>query len=340
MTFSPDLDGPPPRLPWWRRIGARLPRLGWRGTPAMPGRRRPLRWIMISVLVLLLLYYPVGMLWVHTIDDNADFAPASVATGESRAVAIAAALVHREVDEHHWTPMDPFFLPGGALDNMPNFQRGIMTALGRFATEMMDQLGRTRGTSQVDRDLELARGYLNEQPNQWTWSPSVSLLPTTTSAQRYRAGRDRLLAYNRRLASGQAVFERRSDSLQALLDRMANDIGSDSAVTDQHILQHGGDLLDFQADDIFYFNKGRLYANYLLLRELQVDFQTLIKERELGRAWQQMLETFRIAATLQPWVVINGRADSQLVPSHLAAQGFYLLRARIQLREIRDILQK
>jgi hypothetical protein len=121
---------------------------------------------------------------------------------------------------------------------------------------------------------------------------------------------------------------------------MASDIGSDSAVIDQHILLHGGDLLDFQADDIFYFNKGRLYANYLLLRELQSDFLGLLKERELTRAWQQMLDTFRIAATLQPWVVVNGRADSQLLPSHLAAQGFYLLRARIQLREIRDILQK
>ena len=54
--------------------------------------------------------------------------------------------------------MMPFFVPAGILDNMPNFQRGIMAALGRFSTELMDQVGRTRGTSQVDRDLEQARG--------------------------------------------------------------------------------------------------------------------------------------------------------------------------------------
>ena len=56
---------------------------------------------------------------------------------------MAADLVTREVDVHTWTPMMPFFMPAGILDNMPNFQRGIMAALGRFSTELMDQLGRT-----------------------------------------------------------------------------------------------------------------------------------------------------------------------------------------------------
>ena len=221
---------------------------------------------------------PVGALIVENIDDDPQFAPRNVAPGESRAVAVAAQLVTREVDVHTWTPMMPFFMPAGILDNMPNFQRGIMAALGRFSTELMDQVGRTRGSSQTDRDLEQARGFLNEQPNIWLWQPSVSLLPSTTSAQKYRAGRDRLIAYNKRLAPGQAVFERRADNLQALLDRIANDHGSDSAVIDQHIIEKAGDLFDRRADDIFYFNKGRLYANYLLLRELGIDFENVIRE--------------------------------------------------------------
>jgi hypothetical protein len=39
-------------------------------------------------------------------------------------------------------------------------------------------------------------------------------------------------------------------------------------------------------------------------------------------------------------VVVNGAPDAQAVPSHLAAQGFYLLRARTKLREITNILLK
>jgi hypothetical protein len=148
------------------------------------------------------------------------------------------------------------------------------------------------------------------------------------------------MAYNKRLAAGQAIFERRADNLQALLERIANDHGSDSAVIDQHIIEKAGDLFDGRCDDIFYFNKGRLYANYLLMRELGKDFEGIIRERGLTSAWNGTVETFRIASQLDPWVVWNGWPDALVIPNHLAAQGFYLLRARTQLREITAILLK
>ncbi len=343
MTFEPDHGTVPLAPSRWRRMWDGLrsfrPRRPWSAS-APSGRRSAWRWAAWIIVILLVLYYPVGALFVENIDDDPQFGPQNVAAGESRSVALVADLVTREVDVHTWAPMQPFFLPAGILDNMPNFQRGIMAALGRFTTEMMDQVGRTRGSSQVDRDLEQARGFLNEQPNVWIWQPSVSLMPSATSAQKYRAGRDKLIAYNKRLAAGQAVFERRSDNLQALIDRIANDIGSDSAVTDRHIVEQAGNLFDLQCDDIFYFNKGRLYADYLLLRELGVDFQNVIRDRDLTNPWKQMVETFRVAAQLSPWIVWNGYPDALLVPNHLAAQGFYLLRARTQLREISGILQK
>jgi hypothetical protein len=345
MTFEPDHGAASTPAPSrWRRSWDRLKtwRPGWgRGTgPASSGRRRLWSWTWRAVVVVLVLYYPVGALIVQNIDDDPQFAPRNVAPGESRAVAATAQLVTREVDVNTWTPMMPFFVPAGILDNMPNFQRGVMAALGRFSTELMDQVGRVRGTSQVDRDLEQARGFLNEQPNIWIWQPSVSLWPSATSAQKYRAGRDKLVAYNKRLGSGQAVFERRADNLQALIDRIANDEGSDSAVIDQHVIESAGDLFDIRADDIFYFNKGRLYANYILLRELGLDFENVIRERNLTNAWNGTVETFRIASGLQPWIVWNGYPDGFLVPNHLLAQGFYLLRARVQLREISAILLK
>ena len=343
MTFDPDHGVSPVAAPsLWRRAWdrARAFRPFAAKAPAAAGRRSVWRWLGWAVLAVALLYYPVGALVIQNVDDDPQFAAPDVTPGESLAVATAAALVSREVDIHTWTPMQPFFMPSGLLDNMPNFQRGVMAALGRFGTELMDQLGRTRGSSQSDRDLEQARGFLNEQPNIWIWQPSVSLMPSATSAQKYRAGRDKLLAYNKRLAAGQAVFERRADNLQALLDRMASDTGSDSAVIDQHIIEYAGDLLDVGCDDIFYFNKGRLYANYLLLRALGRDFEGVIREKGLTNAWTAMVETFRIAAALQPWIVWNGYSDGLLIPNHLAAQGFYLLRARTQLREISNILLK
>jgi hypothetical protein len=346
MTFEPDHGAAAAaRPPWWRRAVSWRPSFSFRRTataaaPTQSRRRRALVWGVRILIAALILYYPVGAMIVENVDDDPQFAPRNTAPGESRAVAVAADLVTREVDVHQWTPMQPFFMPAGILDNMPNYQRGIMAALGRFSTELMDQLGRTRGSSQTDRDLEQARGFLNEQPNIWIWQPSVSLLPSATSAQKYRAGRDKLIAYNKRLASGQATFERRADNLQALLDRIANDHGSDSAVIDQHIIEQGGNPFDSRCDDIFYYNKGRLYANYLLMRELGRDFDAVIKEKGLTNAWNGTVDTFRTAAELDPWVVWNGYPDGFLIPNHLAAQGFYLLRARTQLREISAILLK
>jgi hypothetical protein len=340
MTFEP--DDAPPRLarPWWRRA------IGWRPSLSLSGAGAFLlprgRWwrALIVVALIPVLYYVGGGLWLHRIDDRPDFGPQNVQAGESRSVAMAAALVTREVDDHHWTPMDPFFLPGAWLDNMPNYQTGIMKALGRFAVEMRDQLARARGSSPQDSDLDLAAARLNADPRQWVWTPSMSWWPSVTATQQYRNGRAALIAYNKRLAAGQAMFERRADNLQAFLERVASDIGATSAQIDRHIHDHGGDLLDFHADNLFYANKGQLYAYYMLLKELGADFQNVLRERELAGPWQQMLETFRMASTLQPWIVVNGAADSQLLPSHLVAQGFYLLRARTQLREIADILRK
>ncbi|MGB5091688.1 MAG: DUF2333 family protein [Parvibaculum sp.] len=296
----------------------------------------------LALLAILLLYYPVGMLMVHNIDDDADFTapPGDRIPGGSESVAIAAALIDREVDQKSWTANDPFFQPGYMLDNMPNFQQGIMSALARFGFELTDQIGRTRGSSEADANLQRAGGLLQYPGNVWLWNPGVSLAIRASSESQYRDARRELLAYNARLAKGQAVFDARGDNLLATLDRFAADLGSASAVLDRQVTEHSGDLYDFKADNVFYFTKGKLYAYYLVLRGLGEDFAPVLKERNLQAPWAQMLESMRMGAELAPWVVVNGEPDALFRPSHLAAQGFYLLRARTQLREITNILLK
>jgi hypothetical protein len=223
---------------------------------------------------------------------------------------------------------------------MPNYQKGMIAAMSRIGVELTDHIGRARGTSQADPDLEKAAGHLKYAPDAWIWNPSISIWPTATSEQQYQAGMRALISYNKRLGQAQAVFERRSDNLQAALERIASDTGSMSATVDQHITQNGGSLFDFTVDDIFYDNKGRLYVYYLVLRELGKDYEAVIRERNLGNVWNQMVESFRAASQLHPLVVMSGDPDSQLMPSHLSAQGFYLLRARFQLYETINILLK
>ena len=311
--------------------------------PPAPRRRRwlrPARIVFAAVVVLLLLYYPVGMIWISKVDDNPNFDTGPVDDGASYAVATAAALIDREVDRNGWPANDPFFYPGAALDNMPNYQTGIIAALSRFAVDMTDQIGRTRGSSQADPDLDKAAGLLKYSPRVWIFDPSTSWAPTASSESQYRAARRALLAYNEKLAANQAVFERRADNLLSTLDRFAADLGSASAILDQQIRDHSGDFVDFHADDVFYNAKGKLYAYAMLFRALGKDFSKVIADKDLKSAWDQTTASLMEGATLKPLVVINGRPDGLFLPNHLAVEGFYLLRARTQLREITNILAK
>ncbi|PKQ05612.1 MAG: DUF2333 domain-containing protein [Alphaproteobacteria bacterium HGW-Alphaproteobacteria-11] len=307
-----------------------------------PGMGGILRRAAIALAVVILLYYPIGMIWVHTVDDDPDFTPDATdfVPGGSEAVAVAAALIDREVNRHSWVANDPFFMPGALLDNMPNYQQGIMSALARFGFELTDQLGRTRGSSEADSDLQRAAGRLQYPGNIWIWTPTVSLMPQASSESQYREARARLLSYNNRLARGEANFDKRADNLLATIDRFAADLGSSSAMIDRHIADESGSLFDSTADDIFYLSKGKLYGYHMILDALGRDFAQVIKERNLQKSWDEMIATLRKAALLDPLVVMNGSPDAQFQPNHLAAQGFYLLRARTQLREISNILLK
>lgn len=314
---------------WLAAVRARVP-------------RRLLRWTVGILVMLLILYYPVGMLWWHTINDDLSFdvSADSLQSGQSRAVAVAAALIDREVNKSGWVANNPFFTPSAMLDNMPAYQQGIISALARFSFELADQIGRTRGSSEIDADLKNASGLLQYSGTVWVWDPSVSLAPTATSEEQYEKARKALENYNRRLADGKAMFERRGDNLLATMERIALDLGSSSAVLERQVAEHSSDFVDFQADDLFYNVKGQTYAYYVVLRALGGDFENVLRERELAGVYAQMLNSLHEAASLDPWVVTNGAPDGLFPNSHLAAQGFYLLRARTQLREISDILRK
>ena len=194
-----------------------------------------------------------------------------------------------------------------------------------------------RGSSQIDPDLDQAAGRLRYPPNIWLFDFPNSLAPTTSSERSFREAAAALERYNQRLAAGQATFDSRADNLLGTLDRFAADLGSMGAAIDNHFAN--GSFFAFDADDIFYANKGRMYAYFLLMRGLGQDFNQVIAERRLEAAWAQTVDSFLAAVQVQPWIVLDGAPDSQFVPSHLSGQGFYIMRARTQLRELTQILQ-
>lgn len=303
---------------------------------------RGLRRVLIglgAVVGLIVLYYVSGAIWVHRIDDDPTFdAEVVVPESASRAVAVAADLLDCEVNQHRWVANDPFFQPGYVLDNMPAYQIGMVGAVGRFTTELRDRVARVRGSSAVDSDLESAAGRINYPGDVWIFEWSGTPVQPSSESQ-YRRGMEDLRRYNERLAQGKAVYERRADNLLATLDRISGDLGASSAALTQEVDEGTSNFLDFNADNLFYSIKGKLYAYYLILRELEKDFTPVIQEKNLQASWAELLTSLRLGATLHPWVVSNGPLDSAATPNHLAGEGFLLLRVRTKLEEIIDILR-
>ncbi|HXG81977.1 MAG TPA: DUF2333 family protein, partial [Sphingomicrobium sp.] len=100
----------------------------------------------------------------------------------------------------------PFF------DNKAAFQRGVNQAIRRTTIELVDTLGRVRGTSQIDADLQKARGNL--QFDEETWYFGLRPFgPKTPTPSFYRSAIGDLKAFNARLEKCEAVFDARADNL-------------------------------------------------------------------------------------------------------------------------------
>jgi hypothetical protein len=334
----------------WRRIRARIAE--WRthagvsaGRAADAGREALdlpraglIARVCLGAALVLFVLYPLLAFLHSTIDDDPNFGPKALKPGMSHAVAASAALIGRETNKHGWKANAPWFSPNALLDNMPNYQKGIVEALGRFALEMTDRIGRAHGAA--DPDLQTAAGLLQYPPDVWVWNPSVSLWPTATSESQYRQAAKALRQYNRRLGMGQAAFDRGASTLQVTLDHIAADLGSSSVAIQDHIDKTSGFPLESRTDDIFYTVKGQMYAYYIVLKGLRADFAPVIAKRDLTKPWAGMMESFRAGIALEPTVVLDGAPDSDFFACTLCGEGFYLLRARAQLREIEDILRQ
>ncbi len=297
-------------------------------------------WLIRGGIIFVILLWPVIAVLTSRINDQTDVA-LDVPKGGSVAVATIIYLVEREVNQTGWVPNAPVFMPAAMLNNMPNYQIGMIKALGRFSFELEDQVGRERGSSAADPDLEIARARLQYEPTVWIFKPGT-LWPTAPAEDQYRDAVAALKRYNTRLAAGNATFDTRPDNLMAVLDRIALDIGAMSAELDAQIDNRHKTLglLDLKADKIFYRVKGSAYAYLMLLQAVQTDFAAVIEDRQSGRMYKEMLSELRRAASMRPLVVNNGNLSGQAFANHLANQGFHLLRARTKMREITDILRK
>ncbi len=267
---------------------------------------------------------------------------------KSAIVDVAAGLIDFNVDQNAWISSMLLYKAGlfgmdwdstPFLDNKASFQRGVNQAIRRTAVELVDSLGRVRGTSGVDNNLQNARGNL--QYDEYSWYFGLSPFgPKTPTPSYYRSAAESLRKFNTSLSQCASVFDTRADNLIQFIDRIANDIGGTSAILRERSENYNGGWFDTRADDRFWFAYGQLYGYYGILSAAGADFSQVIRERNVTSLWNDTLSQTRAALRIQPFVISNGDESGWIMPSHLATMGFYVLRVRSNLVEMRSVLDR
>ncbi|MEM6742222.1 MAG: DUF2333 family protein [Pseudomonadota bacterium] len=291
------------------------------------------------------------------------------ADGECRpsaTVAMQVAVIDYMAVQNAWVPARPLYKLGffGLVDfedtpwfdNKASEQKGMLDISRRTGIEMVDSLGRIRGSSLENPQLSSAQSSLQIDENAWfvnnPFNPQVNTI-SPSAASSYASAIPLYQRYNRDLAACEATFDTRADNLRAVLSRFTATLGATTAelearskawvydpATDRLVRGEGNNLgwFDFRADNYFHRARGQMYALHGILQGMRVDFGQVITDRNVDEVWDKMEATIGEAAMMDPWITSNGANDSTFVPDHLTAMAEMILRARTAMVEIRDIL--
>lgn len=265
----------------------------------------------------------------------------------SAIVEVTADLIDMEVNQNYWITQAPLYKLGFFgidwdntpwLDNKASFQRGVNQAVRRTTVELVDRLARVRGTSGINPKLQNARSASLYDETAWyiNWPFSIK----DPASKQFNIAMNNLRDFNTELSNCQSIFDGRTDNLLQFMDNIANDLGNTSNILTERSKNYNAGWFDTRADDRFWFTFGQIYGYYSILSAARADFGPVIKEKNLGALWQQMLDRLRSSLNIQPAIISNGAEDGWIMPTHLATQGFYLLNARNTVVDIRDVLDR
>lgn len=246
--------------------------------------------------------------------------------------------------------------PGVWLDNMPNWEFGVLVMLRDASAALRNHLSRSQSQSVEDKDLSRAEPQFNFQNDSW-------IFPTTEGE--YRDGLDALRRYLARLidpTQQQAQFYARADNLRQYLEIVEKRLGSLSQRLSASVGQMrvntdlAGDAAARQAteapgamrvktpwlelDDVFYEARGAAWALRAILLAVQDDFEPVLTKKNALVSLRQIIR--ELDATQQPIlspVVLNGGGFG-VFANYSLTMANYIARANAAVLELRSLLQQ
>lgn len=294
------------------------------------------QWALGILAAILFLYYPIGGWMINCIDTSSAYQPESK-DGNLATIDMISHLINREVHEKMWTPNLPFLFPCYFLDNMPNFQLGLMSGVERAVTAL-DAAEMPKVSIEAKRELNEAAELLRYPGNIWLFSPDNKLVPVPSANTQYKKGRKKLNNFNHEMAMGKVIWPRSANNLLRLLKIVRKDILNQVGKTESHVRENQKNWTDFAADDVFYFSQGKLYAYARILNAAGIDFKNVLVKYGVYEPWTAMLKSLEAASDINPAVIRNAKVNSSLAPNHLISINYYAAKAVNQLDNVINLI--
>ena len=221
---------------------------------------------------------------------------------------------------------------------MPSFQLGVIKAVGNVTSALSQKLSPSITNPEDPELLHQAAKLLRYPGTVWMFSPDNKLLPAPSSTAQYRKARHDLIAYNELLLNKKVVFYRSATDLSYFLTQISRSLGASEARLSAHIREHNTDWFDTKADNVFYYNQGKAYGFYLLLKAMGHDYQQIIVDSGQYENWTKLLNALQSASELSPSVVRNAELNSIFSANHLNYLGFYIIKAQNLISQITTAL--
>ncbi|MGD8417835.1 MAG: DUF2333 family protein [Pseudomonadales bacterium] len=246
------------------------------------------------------------------------------------------------------------FPPGVWLDNVPNWEFGVLTQIRDAARSYRIDFSRSQSQSTEDPDLSEAEGKFFFDNASWALPPSEG---------EYREGIHLFESYLDRLSdpgNPNAQFYARADNLQHWLQGVETRLGSLSQRLSASVgkrqlnIDLAGDSAAAQAtsapeeqdyktpwlqiDDVFYEARGQTWALILLLRAMERDFGDVLDKKNARVSLQQIIRELEPTQdALWSPMILNGDGFG-LLANHSLVMASYISRANAAIIDLRSLL--
>ncbi len=246
------------------------------------------------------------------------------------------------------------FPPGIWMDNVPNWEFGVLTQLRDMARAYRIDFSRSQSQSTEDVDLAEAEGKFFFDNASWAF-------PQTESE--YRDGIRLFERYLERLADSNrpdAQFYARADNLQQWLQGVETRLGSLSQRLSASVgkrqlnIDLAGDAAALQStdvprdqeyktpwlqiDDVFYEARGQTWALIHLLRAMEEDFGDVLDKKNARVSLQQIIRELEpTQQTIWSPFILNGDGLG-LLANHSLVMASYISRANAAITDLRSLL--